>query len=49
VGAQLYALDAISSPAFLPFKAADKFIVGYLRSIAVKLSKMHNEKLLMLG
>jgi hypothetical protein len=38
----------ISSLAVLPLKAADKFIVGYLRSVAVRLSKMQDHKSLLL-
>ena len=48
MGAQLYEADAISSLAFLPLKAAGKFIVGYLRSIAIRLSKMQDQELLTL-
>jgi hypothetical protein len=46
VGAELLELDVISSVAFLPVKAADKFIVGYPRSIAITLSKMQDQELL---
>jgi len=38
----------ISSLAFLPLKAANKLIVGILRSIDVRLSKMQDQKLLTL-
>jgi hypothetical protein len=38
----------MSSLAFLPLMAADKLIVGILCSIAVRLSKMQHQKLLML-
>jgi hypothetical protein len=48
VGAELSELDAISSVAFLPLKAADKFIVGYPRSIAITLSKMQDQESLTL-
>jgi hypothetical protein len=40
VGAQLLKADAISSLAFLPINAADRFIVVYVGSIAGRLSKM---------
>jgi hypothetical protein len=33
---------------FLPLKAADKLIVGILHSIAVRLSKMQDQKFLTL-
>jgi len=36
--------DAISSQAFVPIMAADRFSVGYLRSIAVRLSNMQHQK-----
>jgi hypothetical protein len=38
----------MSSLAFLPLKAANRFIVGILRTIAIGLSKMHDQGLLML-
>jgi hypothetical protein len=38
----------MSSLAFLPIKAVDRFIVVYLRSIPVRLSKMPAQKSLML-
>jgi hypothetical protein len=41
-------VDAILSLAFLPLKAADKRIVRILRSIAVRFSKMQDQKLLTL-
>jgi hypothetical protein len=41
-------VDAILSLAFLPLQAADKRIVRNLRSIAVRLSKMQDQKLLTL-
>jgi len=44
MGAQLYEADAISSVAFLPTKAADRYIVVYLRSIPVRLSMMPAHK-----
>ena len=34
---------------FLPIEAADRFIVGYLHSIAVRSSKMQDQKSLMLS
>jgi len=34
----------IWSLAFLPIKTADRFIVGYLRSIAVRSAKMGDQK-----
>ena len=34
----------IISLALLPLKAADEFIMGDPHSIAVRLSKMHNQK-----
>jgi len=49
VGAQLYEGDAISSLTLLPIKGANRFIVGYLRSIPVRLSKMPAHKSLTLG
>jgi len=48
VGAQLKEADAILSRAFLPIQAADGFIVGYLHSIAVGLSKMQDQNSLKL-
>ena len=48
VGTQLQEADAILSLAVLPIKPADGFIVGYLRSIAIRLSKMQDQKSLML-
>ena len=38
----------ISSLALFPIKGADRLIVGYLHSIAVRLSKMQDQKLLLL-
>jgi len=46
VGAQLYEADAISSLASLPMNASYEFIVGYVRSIAVRLTKIPDQKLL---
>jgi hypothetical protein len=48
VGAQLWDVGAISSWPFLPIKPADRFIVGFLRSIAVSLCNMWDQKSLML-
>jgi len=48
MGARWYEVDTISSLAFLPTKAADRFIVVYLRSIPVRLSKMLAHKSLTL-
>jgi hypothetical protein len=49
MGAQLYEADAISSLAFLQIQAVDRFIVVYLCSIPVRLSKMPAHKVLTLG
>jgi len=48
VGAALEEAEVILSLAFLPINAAGRFIVVYLRSIPVRLSKMPAEKLLTL-
>jgi len=48
VGAQLLEVDTISSLAFWPLIAADRLIVGLLWSIALILSKMQDQKSLML-
>jgi hypothetical protein len=48
VGAALSEPDVLSATQILPLKAADKFIVGYVHSIAIRLSKMQDEKSLTL-
>ena len=43
VGAQLWEADMISSLAFVPIKAADGIIVGYVHSFPARLTKMQDQ------